>query len=419
MGDGSDHVQNRPLCCLTYIFQYCRICTDVEYSRNGRTVWYYKFLNEVKEMKRILSVLLMTALLLSMLTGVAFASRQSDAGEYLVDFLVKNGEERPNFGNFMYRYELPSAVDQALSSTGSIVYYPNLKKISVESFASMCSINMDISEDGIIRDCYLISWSTQELIPLQPSTVRADTKLAFTTFNGSAEDREKAESYLSVAFHRGLANLNNILKLGGYSLADLGFTSYTPHASVCYYLQQCPGKKFTDMPVGGTWAHDPIDWAIKENITTGTSATTFQPNMDCSRGQIVTFLWRAAGSPKAAESAHPFTDVTPGAYYYDAMLWAVEQGITSGTSANTFSPDRVCSRSEVVTFLWRANGKPAPEYEDNRFQDVEEGSFYEDAVKWAVSMNITQGTSDTTFAPAQGCSRAQVVTFLYRNDLFS
>jgi hypothetical protein len=126
----------------------------------------------------------------------------------------------------------------------------------------------------------------------------------------------------------------------------------------------------------------------------------------------VTFLWRAAGKP-AAEAANPFTDVAEGSFYYDAVLWAVANGVTTGTTATTFEPDAPCTRDQVVTFLWRAAGKPAAEGE-NPFTDVAEGSFYYDAVLWAVANGITTGTSDTTFSPADPCTRGQVVTFLWR-----
>lgn len=371
----------------------------------------------MKHTKRILSMLLMTALLLSLLTGVASASRQSDAGQYLVNYVTKHGEERPNFGNTAYYYFFPDTTDGTISGSNYLTYYPNLNKLTFSASAYWFTIMLDIQANGVIQDCYLSSMFKQELIPIDPATVRSNTILHFTTFDGTDAQREEFERYLSTAFHRALTYLNKLLKIGGYTLADLGFTGYTPYASVCCHLANCPGKKFTDMPAGGSWSHEAIDWAVANAITTGTSATTFRPNMACSRGQIVTFLWRAAGSPKASSAAHPFTDVTPGDYYYDAMLWAVEQGITSGSSATTFSPDRVCSRSEVVTFLWRANGKPAPEYEGNRFHDVEAGSFYEEAVNWAVSKAITTGTGEGTFAPKQSCTRAQVVTFLHRNEV--
>ncbi len=371
----------------------------------------------MKHTKRILSMLLMLTLVLSLLTGVASASRQSDAGKYLADYVMKHGEYQAYFNTAYYFYNFPSSTDGTISDSNRLTYYPNLNMLTFGASANWSSIKLDIQESGVIQDCYLASFGGQELIPINPATVRSNTILHYTTFNGTDAQREEFERYLSTAFHRALSYLNKVLKAGGYSLADLGFTNYTPYDSVCCYLADCPGKKFTDMPAGGSWSHEAIDWAILNNITTGTSATTFRPSMDCSRGQIVTFLWRAAGSPKASVTEHPFTDVTPGAYYYDAMLWAVENGITSGSSATTFSPDRICSRSEVVTFLWRASGKPAPEYEENRFHDIEAGSFYEEAVKWAVSKAITQGTGEGTFSPKLSCSRAQVVTFLHRNEL--
>ncbi len=115
----------------------------------------------------------------------------------------------------------------------------------------------------------------------------------------------------------------------------------------------CPGNIFTDMPAKGNWAHDVIDWAIVNKITSGTSATTFSPNAGCTRAQVVTFLWRTAGSPEPTSTSNPFTDVKAGAYYEKAVLWAAETGVTAGTSATTFSPDATCTRAQVVTFLYR------------------------------------------------------------------
>ena len=169
--------------------------------------------------------------------------------------------------------------------------------------------------------------------------------------------------------------------------------------------------RFTDVD-SGAWYAGAVNWAVSEGITAGTSATTFSPDAPCTRAQVVTFLWRAAGSPKATGS-NPFTDISAGAYYYDAVLWAVEKGITVGTSAATFSPDTVCTRAQIVTFLWRAAGSPAASG-SNPFTDVSQGSYYYDAVLWAVSQGITAGTSATTFSPDTACTRAQAVTFLYR-----
>ena len=128
----------------------------------------------------------------------------------------------------------------------------------------------------------------------------------------------------------------------------------------------------------------------------------------------MTFLWRAAGSPEIAGSEDsPFFDVSDDAFYADAVRWAIENGITQGTSETTFSPDEIVTRGQAVTFLWRADGSPAVSG-DNPFIDVANGSFYADAVQWAVSEGITQGTSETTFDPNEGCTRGQIVTFLYR-----
>ena len=158
--------------------------------------------------------------------------------------------------------------------------------------------------------------------------------------------------------------------------------------------------------------YEPVLWAANSGVTTGTSATTFSPNNDCTRGQIVTFLWRAAGSPEPTSIRNPFKDVKSNAYYYKAVLWAVEKGITNGTSANTFSPDATCTRAQVVTFLWRAKGSPKVSA-TNPFKDVKK-SYYSDAVLWAVKNNITTGISANTFSPDATCTRGQIVTFLFR-----
>ena len=164
-----------------------------------------------------------------------------------------------------------------------------------------------------------------------------------------------------------------------------------------------------------SWYAKAVDWAVNKGITTGISDTLFAPMKVCTRAQVVTFLWRAAGKPAPTSTVNPFKDVQKGAYYYDAVLWAVEKGITTGVTADTFEPDAPCTRGQVVTFLWRANGKPAAGGGANPFSDVPAGSWFKDAVLWANSRNITNGTSATTFSPDSSCTRAHVVTFLYRN----
>ena len=159
--------------------------------------------------------------------------------------------------------------------------------------------------------------------------------------------------------------------------------------------------------------YDAVLWAMENGITNGTDETHFSPDFSCTRAQAVTFLWRAAGSPKPVSTEMPFTDIEEGSYYYDAVLWAIENGITNGTSATTFSPDAKCTRAQIVTFLMREL-KSVADSADNPFSDVDSAAYYIDAVLWAVENGITNGTSATTFSPNADCTRAQIVTFLYR-----
>ena len=167
----------------------------------------------------------------------------------------------------------------------------------------------------------------------------------------------------------------------------------------------------------GSYYYDPVLWAVNHQpqITNGTGPRTFSPEVTCTRGQAMTFLWRAEGCPEPKSTYNPFTDVEEGAYYYKAVLWANENNITNGTGAATFSPESPCTRAHVVTFLWRTANKPAAG-SGNPFKDVPSGQYYTDAVLWAVNHNpqITNGTGADTFSPDNPCTRGQIVTFLYR-----
>lgn len=173
---------------------------------------------------------------------------------------------------------------------------------------------------------------------------------------------------------------------------------------------------FTDVKTTD-YFYNSVKWAVGKNITNGTSSTTFSPYKSCTRAEIVTFLWRAAGSPEPTTTRNPFRDVNAVTHssYYKAILWASQKGITSGTSTTAFSPDQVCTRAQIVTFLYRYAGQPSGYY-SNPFKDVgatSEASYY-NAVLWAVGKGITTGTSATTFSPYASCNRAEAVTFLYR-----
>jgi len=177
--------------------------------------------------------------------------------------------------------------------------------------------------------------------------------------------------------------------------------------------QETPKTSFVDVKKG-EYYYNAVMWAVEEGITSGTSANTFSPDSICTRAQVVTFLHRMIASPEPAAIDMPFADVKTGAFYYKPVKWALGSKITGGTSATTFSPDDNCTRAQVVTFLWRTAGQPKPNGKNNPFADVKSDSYYYDAVLWAVENGITGGTSADTFSPDSNCTRAQVVTFLYR-----
>lgn len=166
-----------------------------------------------------------------------------------------------------------------------------------------------------------------------------------------------------------------------------------------------PGNPFSDVPKAAYY-HDPVLWALKEDITIGTSKTTFSPTATCTRGQVATFLWRAKGCPEPTTTENPFRDVTESDYFYKAILWAYENGITNGASVTTFDPAGTCTSAHVVTFLWRANGKPAADHSGTE--------YYAEAVAWAKENGLLTGT-DTVFSPNNLSPRADIVTYLYRD----
>ena len=174
-----------------------------------------------------------------------------------------------------------------------------------------------------------------------------------------------------------------------------------------------PQANFIDV-AAGSYCYDAVQWAVANGITNGTDTTHFSPNAGCTRGQVVTFLWRAAGEPTVSGNAG-FVDVAPGSYCYEAVKWAVVNGITKGTDATHFSPNATCTRGQVVTFMYRAAGEPAVGG-SNGFVDVAAGSYCYNAVQWAVAKGITKGTDATHFSPSATCTRGQVVTFLYRAE---
>ena len=198
-------------------------------------------------------------------------------------------------------------------------------------------------------------------------------------------------------------------------LADLGNGKYSfvmPDGKVSVEAEfvKTAATSFADVPANAYFA-DAVKWAVDKDVTNGLSDTMFGPYESCTRTQIVTFLWRAAGSPEP-KTASSFTDVPVSAYYAKAVAWAIENGITNGMTETTFAPDATCTRGQIVTFLYRALKGTASG--STNFTDVKSDTFYADAINWAVANNVTNGTSNTTFSPNADCTRAEIVTFLYR-----
>ena len=203
--------------------------------------------------------------------------------------------------------------------------------------------------------------------------------------------------------------------LGGVTITDNKFTMPAEDVEVqAVFEKDAPISKhpFLDVPAGAYY-EDAVVWAVGKGITSGTNATTFDPNGTCTRAQAVTFLWRAAGSPTPKTKLMPFPDVPVGSYYWNAVLWAIEQGITEGTSYLTFSPNDSCTRAQIVTFLWRAKGNPAVS-SNAPFTEVAPDAYYAAAVTWAEKNGITGGIGNGLFGSNNTCTRAQIVTFLYR-----
>ena len=235
--------------------------------------------------------------------------------------------------------------------------------------------------------------------------------------SGNVSVREGRDQTFTITPDKGYAVAN--VKIDGKSIGAV--KSYTfenvrrTHTIEVIFMKANGNPQtgvFVDVATG-SYYEDAVDWAVENGITKGTDDTHFSPDGICTRAQAVTFLWRTAGSPKPEIRTMPFTDVPVGSYYYDAVLWAVENGITKGTSDTTFSPNMICTRAQIVTFLWRSEKSPAAGTA-NPFADVKSTAYYAGAVLWAVKENITKGTTSTTFSPNADCTRAQIVTFLWR-----
>jgi hypothetical protein len=267
--------------------------------------------------------------------------------------------------------------------------------------------------------------TTTDFTTTYPCSAGSTTVAAGTYYVRVAADQENgipAGAYTQVTVTAAAANLSGSgsdANLGGGGLGGGGGAGGGAAETTTPDTTETPADDVTTTTgtfkdvASTSYYYDAVEWAVANGITTGTSATTFEPDVICTRAQAVTFLWRVSGSPAPASTDMPYTDVAANAYYHDAVLWAVENGITKGTSGTTFSPDMTCTRAHIATFLWRLQNE-ASASADIPFVDVSADAYYAAAVQWAAENEITNGTSDTTFSPDHSCNRAQIVTFLYR-----
>ena len=267
------------------------------------------------------------------------------------------------------------------------------------------------------RICQICQYKETKTIPATGSNYSYYTIKATAGTGGSISPsgnvsvREGRDQAFTITPDKGYAVAN--VKIDGRSIGAVkSYTFENVRRNHTIEVSFARANEFIDVPAG-SYFYEAVMWAVENGVTTGVSASRFDPNGVCTRAQAVTFLWRAAGSPAPRSRTMPFTDVPAGSYYYDAVLWAVENGITKGTSDTTFSPNMTCTRAQIVTFLWRSEKSPAAGTA-NPFADVKSTAYYAGAVLWAVKEDITKGTTNTTFSPNADCTRAQIVTFLWR-----
>ena len=309
--------------------------------------------------------------------------------------------------------ELPEAVFSGADSLKSIHIPGSVKKIAYKAFLYCTALENVTIEEGLESVDYNAFEQCKGLKDVVfPSTCTYIGLFAFygarptsiTVLNSNCEIYDSSDTLgkagvTTVRGYKGSTAEEYALKYG-YAFEAL---EGEPEAPV----------SFTDVHEGD-YFYQPVLWAVENDITAGTSATTFGPGLDCFREQAMMFLWKAAGKPQPTSSYNPFTDVKPDAYYYDAVLWAVEKNITSGVSDTKFGTGTPCTRGQIMTFLYKAAGSPSVSG-NNPFRDVRQGDYFYSPVLWAVRNGITSGTSATEFSPAQSCTRGQIVTFLYKH----
>ncbi len=376
---GAYEVPNTVIYIADYAFAWCEGLTDLTIAESVIDIGYDAFYG----------------------TGCYYEqSNWEDGGLYISNYLIaiENG-----FIDYMDIKEGTRAIATAVfeGSTITAVNIPDtVKHINLKAF-SFTNLKSVTLPNGLERiECGLFNYATDLQSVYIPESVTSIGPRAFVGCHSLTDvyfagTRAQWEA-ITIEEDEDISSDNDGLKDATIHCAD--DQAENPFADISE----------TD------YYYDAVLWAVENGVTNGISATEFAPNENCTRGQIVTFLWRANGSEEPTTTENPFTDVKESDYYYKAVLWAVENGITNGMSETTFEPDSTCTRAQAATFLWRAHGCQTKQNQTNPFVDVQPTDYYYDAVAWAVENGITNGVSATEFAPDADCTRGQIVTFLHR-----
>lgn len=355
--------------------------------------------------KRLISAVLTAAMMLSLVPAAAFAANE-DEGEWSVPVRMMHAtkEGQASMGD--------KAIDGNAKVTikdGKSVYEVNFKGIEFTGLYGHLLKLWHYPDYAADRDSITGTVAAKPSNKYQDKNLNGEMASFYKTFTMTRDGAQKEkEFFIRISVDamqvdgdffdqdaRLVFDWDNAKKLGDEQKPDPKPTE----------------KNFVDVHAND-WFYQPVIWAVDKGITSGVDATHFGPAKACTREQAVTFIWRAVGSPEPKTTSNPFVDVKSNDYFYKAVLWAVENKVTSGVSATQFGAGSTCDRSQIVTFLYRANGEPEVTV-NNSFSDVAPNAYYAKAVQWAVDNKITNGLSATSFGPASPCTRGQIVTFLF------
>ena len=303
-------------------------------------------------------------------------------------------------------------VQTQMGSTDNAISYLDFSHFDDSKFNAIKVEGVEPKSKNVTDDSFKI-WATEHMYCAKDADEATKAFLEFMLSDDVQGKLVEEQGFIPVSAMKVVKDASgNKLKLTDKGNGKYTFTMPGSKVTVsAEFVEEQAASIFADVPVDAYYAKA-VEWAVKKGITNGKANGLFGSNDPCTRGQIVTFLWRAAGAPAPKGTAKVPGDVLPGSYCYDAVAWALENGITNGLADGTFGVNNTCTRGQSVTFLHRVLKGTASG--STNFTDVASDAFYADAVNWAVANNVTNGTSNTTFSPNADCTRAEIVTFLYR-----